>query len=108
MDIGKLRHRITIQYLRINQDGYGQIVDTEENWQDFKAVWAAIYPATGKEYFSSSKENTEILIKAAIRYTSGITPGMRIVFGSRVFEIVSVINPEERKNELELMCRERV
>lgn len=37
-----------------------------------------------------------------------VTPAEQIVFNGRIFNIESVINPEERNQELQLMCRELV
>jgi head-tail adaptor len=43
-----------------------------------------------------------------MRYYAGLRPDWRLTFGSRTFEIVSVINPSERRKELELMLKELV
>ncbi|MFU9078112.1 head-tail adaptor protein, partial [Proteus sp. LHD240705] len=33
---------------------------------------------------------------------------MRIVWGKRLFNIISIIDPDERHRELQLMCKEGV
>ena len=43
-----------------------------------------------------------------MRYLSGIVPKMRVKVGSRIFDILSIINVDERNRELQLMCRESV
>jgi SPP1 family predicted phage head-tail adaptor len=49
---------------------------------------------------------SEISHKIRIRYLASVTPKLRIKFGTRYFDIVSVINPDERNEYLEMMCRE--
>jgi SPP1 family predicted phage head-tail adaptor len=43
-----------------------------------------------------------------IRYRSGVTPVCRILFKTRYFNIVSVINIDEKKEFLELICKEDI
>jgi len=52
--------------------------------------------------------NAEVTGKISIRYLAGITPKMRVKHGNRIFDIVSMINPEERNRELQLMVKERI
>lgn len=105
MKIGKLRHRIRIQEYVAGRDIFGA---EEPAWMDVATVWASVTPVSGKEYFASAQTNAEVSTKITMRYRSGITPKMRIVFGTRIFEIISVLNFEERGVELNLMCKESV
>jgi SPP1 family predicted phage head-tail adaptor len=105
MRIGKLRHKITIQEYSAARDSFGA---ETEGWNDKASVFASITPISGKEYFASQQLNAEVTTKITIRYLEGITPKMRVVFGDRIFEIVSVLNFEERNVELNLMCKESV
>ncbi len=105
MKIGKLRHRVKIQAYTAGRDSFGS---EEPVWTDVATVWASVTPVSGKEYFASAQVNTEISTKITMRYISGITPKMRVVFDARIFEIISVLNFEERGIELNLMCKESV
>jgi len=107
MRAGKLRHKITIQYCPEpqSQDSYGAVI---KNWSDYATVWASIEPARGREFWESQQINAEVTAKITIRYLAGITPKMRVKYGSRIFEIISVINPEERNRELQLMVKESI
>ena len=105
MKIGKLRHMITIQEYTATRDSFGAEV---EGWSDKVSVFASVTPMSGKEYFTSQQLNAEVTTKITIRYLAGITPKMRVMFGNRIFEILSVLNFEERKIELNLMCKESV
>ena len=104
---GRLRHRITIQQNTPTRDAHGGEVDS---WGAVTTVWAEISPLNGKEYFTAKQETAEITHKVRLRYNnalSGITPKMRVLFGSRTLDIESAINPQERNKEIILMCRER-
>jgi len=103
MNPGELRHRITIQQLSSSQDTYGENVDT---WVDVATVYAAVNPISGRELFAAEKENSEITHRVKIRYRSGITPDMRVLFEGREFSIMYVIDYKERHIELQLMCKE--
>lgn len=52
MNIGKLRHRITLQRQINAQNDYGAVVTT---WQGIATVWAEIKPISGREYFEASQ-----------------------------------------------------
>lgn len=105
MRAGKLRHSITIQQQSTTQDSYGQQVET---WTNVATVWASVEPLRGKEYFESKQEKAEVTTKITMRYRDGILPKMRVVFGSKTYDIQDVINLEERDRELHLMCLELV
>lgn len=105
MKIGKLQRRITIQEYVTARDSFGAEVPT---WVDVATVWASVTPVSGKEYFASAQVNAEATTKITMRYLAGITPKMRVVFEARTFEIISLLNFEERNIELNLMCKERV
>ncbi len=103
MKIGNLRHRVTLQQKTVIEDDLKQHT---ENWTDIASVWARIEPLSGREYFAAKQINSEISVRVTIRYLPGITTEARVVFGGRIFEVLSVVNPEERCESLILMCRE--
>lgn len=103
MRIGTLRHRITIQNKTTIKDTVGQ---EKETWVDLATVWASIEPLKGREYFAAHAVNAENTIKIRIRYYPGLKPTHRIKYGTRIFDIQSVINVDERNIEMILMCVE--
>jgi len=106
MRSGELRHRVVIQQATTTHDEYNQPIQT---WQDFVTVWAKVEDLSGREYFAAQeRESAEVKTRVTIRYRTDVQPNMRVVSGSRTFEIVSVIEPDGRKRELQLMCREAV
>ena len=108
MNAGELRHKIAIQKPASTQDSYGQNVVT---WSTDSQPWAAIIPMRGREYFDAGRVQSDVSHRIRIRNqtlsaTTAIGPACRIRFGTRYFEIISVIKPDERNIMLDFMCRE--
>ena len=102
--IGNLRHRITLQKPVIVKDSIGQ---ENEEWQDVATVWASVEPLSGKEYFNAKQTNSEVSTKIIIRYFENLLPNWVFQFGHRRYNILSVINFEERNIYLQLLCSEK-
>lgn len=103
MRTGEFRHRIALQSATQTDDGMGGFT---EAWATEETVWAAIWPLKGSTLIDSLKLETTITHRIVIRYKSGIQPYWRVLYGTRVFTIDSIINPDERNRYLELMCWE--
>jgi len=86
-------------------DGMGANTTT---WGTVEVFWGSVEPLRGREWIASGLENSEVSGKIVRRYKSGITPDMIVAFGSRTFQIVSVINVDERNIEQQLMVTEKV
>jgi SPP1 family predicted phage head-tail adaptor len=100
---GQLDRRVKLQTKGVTQDSYGGAVVT---WSDTATVWAAVEPLQGREFFGAQQIDSEITIRVRIRYRAGVVPAMRVLYGSRVLDIRSVIDPKDRHEELQLMCSE--
>jgi len=105
LEAGKLRSKVTIQNPYNVEDVFGAVVDT---WATYKQVWASIEPLTGKENFDYLKENEEITGKIRIRYLRGVNAKMRVKLGSRYWEIVNIIDVNERHKEMIILVKELV
>ena len=103
MRAGRLRQRVTIQDKSVTQNTYGEEVIT---WDDVDTVWAAVEPLRGREFLDGKQITAEVSTRIRIRHRSGITPEMRVEFGSIVYDIHSIIHIEEREREIHLMCQE--
>lgn len=103
MKAGSLRHRVVVEQKTATADGYG---GSTLAWTTFATVWAAIEPVSGREYFQAQQFQAAVTHKVTIRYLSGINTTMRVKHNSRVFNIHSILNIEERCRELVLMCEE--
>lgn len=107
MQGGRLRQRITIQQESVTRDTFGAESIT---WAAVATVWASVLPGSSGERYVSTVElhQAEISHTVRIRYRAGLGPTLRVVWGSRVLPILSVVDPTGRQAELVLLCREIV
>ena len=105
MKIGKLRHRITIEQVADSQDTDGSLIET---CSSYVTAQGSIEPVSGREYFDAQVTQADVTHRIYLRYIAGVIPKMRVKYGARIFDILSVINTRERKVELQLMGRERI
>lgn len=103
MGAGSRSKLVSIKRRTSAQDSVGQTIET---WTETASVWASVEPITGREYFNASGERAEVTHKVGILYGPTVVPRDRIEFDSRVFDIKSVMNIQERNRELVLMCSE--
>lgn len=103
IEIGAMRHRITFQKPIETPDGHkGHTVQ----WQDVITVWASVEPLSGREYFYAHQVQAEVTHRVKTRYRTDITTKMRIKHRDRVLEIESIIDLKERREVLEILCKE--
>lgn len=105
MKAGKLRDSITIESRSESPNSVG---DSIETWSDFATVWAEVLNQTGKEFISAREQHSELTHVVTIRYLAGVTPQMRINHGGVYLNILSVIDPNNRKQQLRLLCNEQL
>ena len=103
MRAGNLRQRVTIKQKTATQDAYGDEVIT---WVSWATVWAAVEPLTGREFLAARQVTAEVTTRIRIRYRSGILPEWRVTFGTKNYDIHSILHIEEREREIHLMCQE--
>jgi SPP1 family predicted phage head-tail adaptor len=102
---GELNCRVTLQSATETQDDYGAPVP---GWATTATVWGEVVDLSGREFFAAQQVNAEVSTRIRIRYRTDVTPKMRAIANGRTLEILSVLDPEGRKRELHLMCKEVV
>lgn len=105
LNAGELTKLVSIQAETGVQDTYGQPGGT---WSDLTTVFAAIITTGGKEFYAAQKLNAETNAVIKIRYRRGITTRNRIKYGSKVFDILSIVDPLELHEELHISVKEVV
>jgi SPP1 family predicted phage head-tail adaptor len=105
MRAGELRSRVALQTATETQDDYGAPVPS---WATTATVWGEVVDLSGREYFAAQQVNAEVSTRIRIRYLAGVVPKMRAVANGRTFDILAVLDPDGRKRELHLMCKEVV
>jgi SPP1 family predicted phage head-tail adaptor len=99
---GELNKQIIIQAKTITRNTYNEPIAV---WEDLATPWANIITTGGKEYYAAQKLNAETSAVFKIRYRR-ISTLNRIKYGNRIFEILSISDPEEKHFELLLSCKE--
>jgi SPP1 family predicted phage head-tail adaptor len=106
MRAGELRHRVSLQTNGgTSVDAYGA---RAQSWTTTVTVWAAVEPLHGNELFRAQQVQAEATSRIRLRGGVTLTPQSRILFGARVFEVLSVQNLDERGQELQAICKELI
>lgn len=111
MEAGALRHRVTIQRANETQDGMGSSVLT---WVDFaERVPAEVKELTGRELWNAQQIQADITMSVGMRWLDGVKSKMRLLWhdkeGDRTLSIESPPrNPDGRKRDMLLLCKEPV
>ena len=99
MQAGKMRHEIVIQKSTYTVDSFGGRTDV---WVDFLECWASCRALTGREAFNMQQFSASIDRVFQIRYSTGITPDMRILNNEDglYHDIVSGVDDDGRRRDL--------
>ncbi len=102
--IGALRHRITIEEPIASAAEGGAETAT---WAVREVLFAAVTPRSGRELFTTDSLQSRVTHTVRFRHRAGIRPDMRLRFGARILEILSVINEDERGRWTVCACEEK-
>ncbi len=103
MRIGDLKKRIDLESPVRTSDGMGGFSIVYKNEA---TIWAAIWPISASEQVQAMQTVMTISHRIRVRYVADIKASWRIKFGDRYFNIVSIINPNEKGQLLDIMCKE--
>lgn len=110
MRSGRLRHRGRVE--RPVQLDRGESGQPRTGWETFAEVWADLASLTGREAQVAEQLSPRSTHIATIRWTPGVDATMRLVLrddGSgreRTLGIDAVMDPKNRRDELQLLCVE--
>jgi SPP1 family predicted phage head-tail adaptor len=104
--VGKLRNKITIENTDLSNDTFGGFSTARST---FITAFAQIILKTGKQTFSASTgeriQNPQD-VEFIIRFRNDITTSMRILFGTRTFDIKSIHNDNEYDKYIKILATE--
>jgi SPP1 family predicted phage head-tail adaptor len=100
----KMDKRVTIQNVSQATDNQGGFTET---WPDGASVSAWIQPMKGHERFQAMQMQTPMTHKIVMRYRTDVTTASRLKYGSRIFWVREVLNPDEAGHFLEIKAQER-
>lgn len=104
IDPSTLNKRVTLQQEFATEDLQG---GRSLSWADVATVWASVEPMAGKESYTWGKLLGESTYVIRMRYRSDIKAKMRLLYGSRIMDINSVIDEHDEHRFLALGCSER-
>ena len=101
--IGKMRYQVKLQSPANTTDAGG---GRSQTFTTLATIWANIVPKSGTERYKHDQIQDQTTHDVFIRYRSDIDPKYRILYGTRVFSIKSILNVEERDRFYLLSCTE--
>jgi SPP1 family predicted phage head-tail adaptor len=102
---GEIKKQIQLQAPTITRASDGSEIFA---WITLATIGADIASGGGREFWQAKQVNAEISHIVRLRYRSKISPRYRIIYGDRILQILAIIDPDESKTELKLMCKEVV
>ncbi|MGB3290938.1 MAG: phage head closure protein [Burkholderiaceae bacterium] len=103
MQAGKLNRRIQFQKMGTGEDELGEPIPGD--WEKHADAWASILHKSGLETIKSDAEVSTTKASIRTRYRTDILPGMRIVHGSVVYDILSIMPDEAGKEFTDFACQ---
>lgn len=101
-----LKHKIIFQKHTKERNNFGELID---KWQDVFSCRASIQTISGKEAYLSNQNYSSMTHKLRVRYSNKINSKQRILFGTRIFEMIGPpLNIFEANKEFEILCKEVV
>lgn len=101
VDVGNLQHRVRVQQIATAQDAFGQPGAT---WTDVFTQWASVEDLTGRELEAAQAIQAEVSTRITMRWRNGVNPQMRAVWGTKIYNILAVLDPTGRHRVMYLMC----
>ena len=109
MSAGEFRHRVAVQTNTPTKDSHGGEVDS---WATTSTIWASVQTLTGRKLELARQIHAEATIEIRTRVCSDGSGAFdisnRLLFNSRIFEPVYVVNENERNIALRATCKEGV
>lgn len=99
----KMTHRVHLLRPKVTDDQGG---GHEEQWQELGSCWAALSPSSTKVLPIGHALERLITHKVTIRFDGRLTSGCSFRYGDRMFKIEWVIDPDETKTLMVLLCAE--
>ena len=100
MRTGLMTRQVTIRTMARTPDGMGGYTETPT---DVAGIWAEVEPLQGNEQLRAMQTGMLRPHRFTMRYRTGISAALTILYGARVFNIKSVVDLEEKHRELVIL-----
>jgi SPP1 family predicted phage head-tail adaptor len=99
---GDYRKRLIFQERSTSQDSFG---GQSETWNEVVTVWGEITPLTSREQMAAAAVQVNLSHYIFVRFHPLLADpkavsAMRVLYGSRIFNLSAPLNTEERNIEL--------
>jgi len=101
MRTGRLRHRMSVYDVKLSGG-----VPSTETLTLLGTFWCEIAPMSGKEYQGLGGTANELTHKITMRFVNNLTTAHIGIFEDRRFRFKTIINPDERCRELQIIAVE--
>lgn len=101
MGAGSRNSLVLIQRPGEERDAAGQPIDS---WKPVAKVWANIRNRTGAQALRADKPVSTVQSSVRIRRRTDVEAGMRVYFGTTIYEIRAVLPDEESRERVDLVC----
>ena len=102
IDPGKFRSELVLEDVVRTSDGQG---GHHETWHEVGTIFAQIEPVNATALFGADQTLESVTHRVSLRAHPNLVSGMRFRKGSRIFDIVTVHDPDESGRYL--ICRTR-
>jgi SPP1 family predicted phage head-tail adaptor len=103
IDAGELRTELALEACTPQPDGLGGFT---ESWAEIATLFAKIEPVSADSVFGADQTIETVTHRIALRHRDGVASGMRLTKPGRVFEIITVHDPDETGRYLVCKARE--
>lgn len=100
---GKRNKQVKIQRTGDTQDEIGQ---PSVGWVDVATVWASIKNRTGAQLLRADADVSITQVSIGIQKRSDVTDQMRVLYGTKAYEIKAVLPDEENNDGMFLVCEQ--
>lgn len=102
LDPGSLRSELSLQAATPVPDGLG---GHTQSWTEIATVFAKIEPVSATSSFGPDQTVETVTHRMTLRWRNGVGAGMRFARQARIFDIVTVHDPDDTGRYL--VCRTR-
>ncbi len=92
IDPGELRHELVLEGAAATPDGYG---GTTESWATAATLFARMEPLSARQTVNTGQTIRIVTHRMTVRQDAAVESGMRFRKGDRIFDILTVYDPDE-------------
>ena len=102
---GSMRHVLDIEQSVLDTTPEGEEIQI---WSKLSSARASINPINGTESFLTDQLRNEVSHKIGMRYKKLLPTNNRLIFEGRIFEIIAILNFQEKKSNILILVNEKV